>query len=241
MVKRIAYITDTHLNEQYPIDLGVDSSRNLEIIINDIKLRKIDEIIFGGDIGAPSSYDYFFDSLSKYGTNLKLIPGNHDHQIDFREYYFKYILKERKELFYCNEDNYFKYFFLDSSADIISSPQLLWFEKELQSSQNKKIIFVHHPILKVNTPIDKEFPLKNRQTVKDILIKHKQEIVIFCGHYHMDDFTEDYNTRQYISPAASYQAIKESDSLELKTDIFGYRIITFENDRFKTEVILFNK
>jgi hypothetical protein len=49
--KKIAYITDIHLDEQLPIDQGVDTRKNWEIILNDVSKKGIKEIIFGGDIG----------------------------------------------------------------------------------------------------------------------------------------------------------------------------------------------
>ncbi len=36
MIKTIAYTSDIHLDEQYPIDLGVNSRKNWKIILNDI-------------------------------------------------------------------------------------------------------------------------------------------------------------------------------------------------------------
>ena len=49
--KKIAYITDIHLDEQLPIDQGVDTRKNWEIILNDVSKKGIKEIIFGGDLG----------------------------------------------------------------------------------------------------------------------------------------------------------------------------------------------
>ena len=76
MKERIAYITDIHLDEKFPIDLSVDSRSNLKTIINDIKVRGINKIIFGGDIGEASSNQWFFKSLSNFDLNIVL--GNHD-------------------------------------------------------------------------------------------------------------------------------------------------------------------
>jgi 3',5'-cyclic-AMP phosphodiesterase len=65
-MKRIAFITDIHLEEQFPIDNGVNPKQNLEIVLNDICNRNITEIIFGGDIGDAKSHQYFFDSLKNF-------------------------------------------------------------------------------------------------------------------------------------------------------------------------------
>ena len=51
MNKKIAYITDLHLDEDFPKEMGVDSRSNWKVILKDVSNRNIDEIVFGGDIG----------------------------------------------------------------------------------------------------------------------------------------------------------------------------------------------
>ena len=51
-MKRIAFITDIHLDEDDPRKVGVDSYKNWELILKDVASRNIDGIVFGGDIGA---------------------------------------------------------------------------------------------------------------------------------------------------------------------------------------------
>lgn len=58
-MRRIAFITDVHLDEQFPIDNNVNPKQNLEIVLQDISKQGIKEIIFGGDIGEASSHSYF--------------------------------------------------------------------------------------------------------------------------------------------------------------------------------------
>ncbi len=63
MNNTIAYITDIHFDEQFPIEQGANPYKNWEIILNDIKSRGISEIIFGGDIGSSSAHFFFFNSF----------------------------------------------------------------------------------------------------------------------------------------------------------------------------------
>jgi 3',5'-cyclic-AMP phosphodiesterase len=239
MVKSTAFVTDIHLGEQYINEIGVDSQENWKVILNDISSRKIEKIIFGGDIGALSSYKYFFDSLNTLTKNPSIILGNHDSFQEVTKHYEHSFINGRAELFYCYEENYFKYYFLDSSSSNIGKEQLIWLESELAISKKRKIVFIHHPVLQIQTPIDKEFPLNNREDVKELLIRNKEEIIIFCGHYHMDDTAEDKNIKQYVTPAASYQAVKEAEKLELDAKKFGYRIINFIGNQFNTEIVSF--
>jgi 3',5'-cyclic-AMP phosphodiesterase len=237
----IAYITDIHLDEQFPIEQGADPNKNWRIILNDIKSRGISEIIFGGDIGSSSAHPFFFNSLKEICRNLKITLGNHDKFDEIKNYYSFEPGNGRKELYYSYEDEYYKYIFLDSSSDKVSRDQLKWLKDEFPSDSKKAIIFIHHPILEINTPIDRRFPLKNRENLKEIILKHNSEVCIFCGHYHLEDELLVSNIRQYVTPAASYQAVKEAASIKLSSDTFGYRIINFNSEPIETEVVLFDK
>lgn len=240
-MKTVAYISDIHLDEQYPADIGADPRSNWQLILADINSKGISEIIFGGDIGASSSYKYFFNSLNGFSKNLKITLGNHDSYKEIKKYYKNDIDQRKDELYYSLEDDSYEYFFLDSSSSKISSNQLEWLEKRLHFSSKKPVIFIHHPVLKVDTFLDTEYPLNNREAVKKLFLKQKQDIIIFCGHYHMDDKSEFNNIIQFITPAGSYQAVKEADNLELNTNLFGYRIINFGKGEINSDTVWFKK
>ena len=112
-MKRIAFITDIHLNEQFPLDNNVNPTKNFEKVLTDIENRKIDEIIFGGDIGEASAHSYFFDKLKKY--SLRLILGNHDKFEEVKQHFFKDIYQE--ELYYKAEDENYQYIFLEKENE----------------------------------------------------------------------------------------------------------------------------
>lgn len=234
-MKKIAYITDIHMDEQFPKDYGVDARRNLKLILEDVRKRNISEIIIGGDMGETTAME-FFETLKDYTLHVTL--GNHDAFTDVTKYFTKYIQEGRSELYYSFEDGAFKYIFLDSSSEQISPAQLQWLEGELQTDCNL-LIFLHHPILPVNTGIDKLYPLRNRESLRSLLQELPQPIIIFCGHYHINDETTSGNIRQFITPAASVQIRKDSETLQLYNGPFGYRIINIDEDRVTTELILY--
>ncbi len=183
----------------------------------------------------------FLILLKEISCNLKITLGNHDKFDEVKKFYSSEPGNGRKELYYSYEGEYCKYIFLDSSPDKVSRTQLKWLQDEFQIDNKKVIIFIHHPILEINTPIDRKFPLKNREKLKELILKHNSEVCIFCGHYHLDDKLVFSNIRQYVTPAASYQVVKEADSLKLSSDTFGYRIINFSSELIKTEIVLFDK
>jgi len=235
MNKRIAYITDIHLDEQFLIDQGVRAWDNLEKILQSLVSRKIDEIVIGGDIGEASAYAHFFALMIKQGLPFHITPGNHDDPLALATHYTHHPLTENK-LYGFHEDAVHKYIFMDSSAEEVNTTQLQWLEQQLNTDK-KIILFIHHPVLPVNTIIDHMYPLKGREKVSALLRAVNKDIVIFCGHYHMQDEQVNGKLKQYITPAAAYQIIKEAAILEVDHDNFGYRVIEFSDGKVDSEII----
>lgn len=235
-MKIIAFITDVHLDEQFPIDNKVNSVKNFEIVLEDIKRRNIQEVIFGGDIGEATAHNYFFEKLQNFSLNL--ILGNHDKFEKVKEHFIKDINKE--ELYYKTEDKEYQYIFLDTSANELSKIQLNWLENEL--TPNKELILiVHHPVLEIETPVDKIYPLKNREELRTVLLHFKNNVTIFCGHYHMNDEQEFENIKQYTTQSMSFQADKNSNEIRIDNSNFGYRIIEISKHKIETKSINFKQ
>ncbi|MBL4704281.1 MAG: metallophosphoesterase family protein [Flavobacteriales bacterium] len=237
MTKKIAYVTDIHLDEKFPIDQGVDTRKNWKIILNDISLRGIDEIIFGGDIGEKTANKWFFESLQNYSLAITL--GNHDYYNEVIKHYNHGVDESQSELYYSQERDYHKCIFLDSSSGSISQEQFDWFKKELLTVKNI-ILFIHHPILAVNAEVDKQFALKERDRIKTELLKCENDVIIFCGHYHFEDERTEDNIRQYITPAISYQVEKIRNEINVNIDTFGYRIIELNKKEINIDLIMFS-
>ncbi|MGY0036770.1 metallophosphoesterase family protein [Pedobacter sp. NJ-S-72] len=207
------------------------------LILNDITNQGITEIIFGGDIGTKEANQWFFDTIYKFNFKLFMVLGNHDTYSEVSKYYSAD--HHHNELNYSCEDDYFKYIYLDSSSNSISPAQFNWLRQELDC--NKKIIlFIHHPVLEIRTPLDKVgAALIGREEIKNVLLTFKNEIIIFCGHYHMTDELEEGKIRQYSSPAGSYQIQKRSEIIEIDNLTFGYRLINIDGNQINTSVKLF--
>jgi len=234
--KKLAFITDPHFEEAFTEEQGVDARRNWEIIIDDISSKGIAEIIVGGDIGAPSAYPYFFKSLKPFSFHL--ILGNHDELGQVSKFYD--VPEHSNELYYSLEDENHRYLFLDSSSYKISKPQLTWLKSSLKTEKSI-VLFIHHPVLDVETPVAREHPLKNRVEVKSLLETTSIPITLFCGHYHMNDKCTDKNIHQIITQSAAYQFEKEASQINTLNSEFGYRIIEIGVNTIKTEVITFER
>ena len=235
-MKRIAFITDIHLDEGLLEQHKVDCPKQLELILSDVAARGINDIVFGGDIGAASAYPWFFEMLSLF--DFQFILGNHDSAKDAIPFY-KGFNAGRGELYYTASDSNYKYIFLDTSAEQMSDAQFNWLKDELVSEKDL-VIFIHHPVLAVNSAIDSIYPLHGRERVADALLGINNKVIIFCGHYHMADVQEHGNVKQYVTPAASYQIVKEAAEITPNNSTFGYRIINIDEGEIKTELVMYN-
>jgi len=239
MFKRIAYITDIHLDEDFPISQGVNARQNWKTILEDIAAKNISHLIFGGDIGTLAANAWFFESLKEF--NLEITLGNHD-QFEEAEKWFSTMQSTKlstTEWFYHRRTSFFDFIFLDSSAEAVSESQLGWLKKTLQHAKNV-LLFIHHPILPVRTEIDKRYPLQERTKISNLLKAHPYAVHVFCGHYHMNDVQTSENIVQMITLAASYQVQKSPDIITIDTSTFGYRIIELEDQNIRTKVIQFH-
>ncbi|MFD2565367.1 metallophosphoesterase family protein [Aquimarina rubra] len=237
MIERIAYITDVHIDEEFPKTVGVNARQNWKMILKDLASRDINEVIYGGDIGEKSSNPWFFESLQEYKLSISL--GNHDDFYEVIKYYKNEAYIDADSLYYSWEQSYFKFIFLDSSTEVISDEQLSWLKTELVTPK-KVLLFIHHPILAIPNIMDKRFYLKGRERIQALLHKVDNDIIIFCGHYHMEDHCIHKNITQFVTPAASYQIEKDPKEIKVHNRTFGYRIIELDEDQLYTELILFN-
>jgi 3',5'-cyclic-AMP phosphodiesterase len=233
-MRKIAFLTDVHLDETFPADNKVDAKKNFETVLADIEARGIQEIIFGGDIGNATAHPYFFAALKSF--SVKLILGNHDHFEEIIKHKTAPNLKD--EFYYTQEDDNYTYIFLDSSLEVISTVQLDWLSTALHTSKNI-ILFIHHPIIAVDTPVDKTYPLKNRAAVQAALVTSEKAITIFCGHYHLQDESIYKNIKQIITPSLSFQIVKNAEAIKIENSHFAYRIITIEENGIDTELVSF--
>jgi Icc-related predicted phosphoesterase len=236
-----AYITDSHLGQELQTGKGISyvpnpvaHTANLKTVLDDVAARGIKEIVFGGDIGVVEMNKYFFDTIKERGLSLWMVLGNHDTFAEVSRYY-------QEPANYTKEDDYFRYIILNTSDNQVDVDRLSWLQKKLYTNKDI-ILFVHHPVLPINTPIEHlGAALKGREELKEILKSVPQRITIFCGHYHMIDETVEDNIRQYTTSAASYQIGKETADVALDQNTFGYRIIDTAGGIIKSEMVLFSK
>ncbi|MFJ6321414.1 MULTISPECIES: metallophosphoesterase family protein [unclassified Rhizobium] len=249
----IAFLTDTHLGQRLVVNTEVAGGKmrydsepeqhedRLRLVLDDISRRGIADIVFGGDIGTAQSVSGFFEILKGYDFNTSVILGNHDTYDDIKRYWFAGDGAVNGKLCYSYADRHLKRIFLDTSDNMLGDSQHAWLQRELDGAHSA-VIFVHHPILAVHTPVDRSgAALRDRDKVRSLLSGVDCDVTIISGHYHMVDETRDANIRQFVSPAVSYQIVKQSGELHADVEAFGYRIIEIEDARIDTQAVLLNQ
>lgn len=236
-MEAIAYLTDSHLGQRLTAATGINYIKdgtahvgNLERVLNDISNRGIENIVFGGDIGAVAMNAWFFDIMRPF--SLWMVLGNHDKHATVSQYY-------PGPANYIKEDDHFRYIILDTSDNKIDAPRLS-FVKEMLQTEKEIILFIHHPVLEIRTAIEQlGAALAGRDALQVLLQQAPQKVTIFCGHYHMDDTIAIGNITQYCTPATSYQIVKDAAGVVLEKASFGYRIITIDGPSMTTALINF--
>lgn len=232
---KIAFLTDSHIDEPTPKKHGADTRKNWEAVLKEIRKISPDLIIFGGDIGTVGSHPYFFDSLSQF--NLKLVLGNHDAADDVAKCFPQPVKADK--LYYAFQEMDHTLVFLDSSEGKISDEQLTFLKSQLKGA-DKILLFIHHPILPVDSPVDVKYPLSNRGEVIRILREFKNPVGIFCGHNHCEDETTDANISQFMTSAVSYQILKHHRKIVSDVSYFAYRLIHLSPEGFVTNEVRLN-
>lgn len=231
MIKRIAQITDLHLDEIFPFNNHISARKRFDTILEDIEQKKIDTIVCTGDIGENKGISYFFQKL-KY-KNVRITLGNHDEFNKLSKY-------TNLKTYHSNQKEHFKFLYLDSSQGIIDTQQFVWLEQELISS-TPIIIFMHHPVIGLNAKVDAIGKLKNRAEILNLLASFTtKKVIIYCGHYHLESLLIHKNIEQYITPAVSFQIKKNKSTIEIDTTSFGYRIIEFKHNKVSSKIIRFS-
>lgn len=246
----IAHFTDTHLGQKLVMNTEIAGDKmcydnvpkehedRLRLVLDDIAGRGISNILFGGDIGTAQSVQGFFALLKDYDFAVTVILGNHDDYRNVTQYWTAGDNAVNGKLCYSRTDGHLKRIFLDSSDSVLGEDQRAWLARELDGVRNA-VLFVHHPILALDTPVDRTgAALRDRDEIKSLLIGAGCEISVFSGHYHMIDEVSEANIRQFVTPAVSYQIVKQSDELQADAGTFGYRILEIDGAEIETQAVL---
>jgi 3',5'-cyclic AMP phosphodiesterase CpdA len=240
-MKKIAQITDLHIDDYLAVNFKIDARTHFRNALAMAQSRGVSTVVLTGDLGAPESLDWVFESVRECGFELFVMLGNHDKLADFQRFDFLQSILKDDGLYYSKILEGFECLFLDSSAGVIGEVQLKWVEAQLSASNEPLLIFVHHPIFDCGGTIaDRLYPLKNRDAIRQILVKSQRQVSIFCGHYHYSNAIEkkEGSVHQYLTPSTFGQIKSYSETIEPENDGYiAYREIQLAGKELRTEVV----
>lgn len=237
MLKKIAHITDLHLDESFPFKDKTAARKRFDKVLESIIANGINHVICTGDIGENEGIPYFFDQLKKMDLSITL--GNHDSFEKITPYYGSGADYDSEKIYKSEIEGHFKFIYLDSATGTVDTRQLEWLKEELKAS-TPIVIFMHHPIIGLDLKVDEIGKLKNRDALISILEAVPNSITVYCGHYHMESTLVHQNITQHITPAVAFQIEKDPSEIKIDTTTTGYRVLRLENGQLSSEVIILN-
>jgi len=206
MAKSFIQISDCHIDEENMV-MGVNSSANLDIVINDIKTKEFDSLIISGDLahnGTIKSYQKIQKKISNIKNNTYIIPGNHDDKDNLSKV-FNSELKNNITL-----DNW-QIITIDSTqlgkvSGFLDANTINFIYNSIKNSNAKYIIIcLHHPIVPMNSSWDDSLSLENPDVLFNLIDKHSKIKAIIWGHAHQSETFNYKKTKLFSCPSTALQ------------------------------------
>ena len=197
--------TDVQINFLVVTDLhfGGKKERQEELFFKSLKNKKIDFILFLGDLVDTGFEDCYLESetfVKKLKSNLLepdipfyILLGNHDLYQDGYDYWKELSFSTNKEATYYHfttpmnseKTEYRSWYFLDTASGILGYNQLNNFKELVEKDKNKKFVLTHYPIYADMTMFDffRLSDTRERALLIEICDKNNVDLV-FSGHWH---------------------------------------------------------
>lgn len=180
-----------------------------------------------------------FRYMQECNLKLSVVLGNHDRYSTVSRFFASH--SRDGKMAYTAVEGPWKRIVVDSSSNQVGEQQRRWLEEELKTDANI-LLFIHHPVLSVDTPLDKStVVLRDREEVAGVLRRCNRAIAIFCGHYHVEHVSTENRSSQFVTPAASYHIIQKAGEFRLDAFVFGYRLIRLKGAEIQTEVVMLTR
>lgn len=241
-VLHIAHITDLHIHEVLKPVQEVDVCRNFLNILADVQKDKdINMIVLGGDLcyknNNRSALEWIRESLEKTKIRYRVIPGNHDDSQMMADVFDLKDEMEEGRLFFWDELDFGKIFYLDTGAGDLPMHQLAWVEEECSKSYYKFLLFMHHPPVQCGVPfMDNNYALSNMNQVQKILRNINNIQGIFCGHYHVERTVRLYNHMVMVTPSTFFQLDDSTEEMKIGSLDIGWRKISWDGTQLRSQV-----
>ncbi len=237
---RIIQITDLHIAEVgYSTVLDIDVRGKFKSVLAEAKKQQPDLLVLSGDlcydVGNKAVYQWIKHELDQSGLNYQVMPGNHDDSVMMAKVFKMPWQENTKESFSSIQYTVGKVLFLDSAKAALSEDQWSWLEQELRTEQSI-LLFMHHPPLLAQTPfMDNHYSFKEMDRFAEVLAQ-KNNISVFCGHYHTERFVQSNHFNVFITPSTMAQIDPEKPEYALGHLTPGFRVIDWDGEEVITYV-----
>ena len=241
MSLKIAHITDIHIPPDDQPVRDIDVKRNFSRILRSVVEHAPDLIVFGGDLaaveGEVACYEWIKAQLQSIQIPFSIIPGNHD-RLDNLSKVFPLDHSEHPQGCFRYQLDALYLVGLDSSQGSVSEEQLFWLRQSTATIKDQILLFLHHPPLDCNCLfMDRNYPLKNRETVFETLLSLPDVNHVFCGHYHTEKTVIKDGKTIFITPSTMLQISQDTPSYQLDHTQPGWRLIEWLNNTLLTRVV----
>ena len=187
--------------------MDVESTANLEHVLNDIKNRKFDALLISGDLthnGTPSSYQKLQDQLKIIDADIHVMPGNHDNKDNLSQA-FNTKLQKTFQL------GDWQVITLDSvQTDKVSgrlnNDQLHFLDETLNRALAKyNIVCLHHPIVPMDSDWDDTLSLESPEDLFRVIDKYSHVKAILWGHAHQSKVFDYKGVKLFSCPSTALQ------------------------------------
>jgi Icc protein len=211
-----------------PHDIDVRS--HFVQILDAVAELQPDSVVISGDLcfSDPSDeiYAWIAEQLKVLTCPVHVMAGNHDTQSIMHRHFTCEYHPETEEI-YCEQQWHgVKTLFLDSARGVFSENQYQWLKSQLSDTTDQIVVFIHHPPAFCGVPhMDMNYAFREISRLQRLLTGVRQDLVIFCGHYHVERELSFANQHICITPSTFFQI--DATEVEFKIDHHrpGYRVI----------------
>lgn len=244
MTLRLVQITDTHLfeREETAHPIGCVTSRSLRRVLDHVAARssRPDLLLLTGDLsddGSPESYRRLRRWVEELGVPYLWIPGNHDDSATIEvelPAHSRNVVREGWRLVLVSS----KRATPDHDGEV-SADELERLAETLAAASEPTLVAIHHPPLAVGSRwLDEQYPLRNADSVRDIVLRQAQVRVVLFGHVHQEFDATVGGVRFLGAPATCDQFVPGIPQFARDDVAPGYRVVELHSDgALDTEVI----
>ncbi len=237
---KIIQVSDLHIGFENESPYGVDVRKNFQKIIHALSNDIFDLLVITGDIcfrgGNTKTYQWIKKHVDQLNKPYLIIPGNHDNPKLISKIFGYNEATYNDEIYLLKQFKGHKIIFLDTGKGVMSNEQLKWLKGQINQFHSQIIIFMHYPPALANVPhMDHNWAFQNIKEIQEIFFSIKNDITVFCGHYHVEKSLKIKNLNIYITPSTFFNLKQDAEDFQVENTLVGYRKIEIsENSIFST-------